>query len=1063
MSFKENNYPVEVLQGNVTIPRETHATIRARIRRHDPDNISATPYYAGLTGKSLTITYTTVVASVVTNNTASVTFTSNDYAAAIVAINAIDPPNLQALDLGGFLAVQNINLGKTHRIEINPYATPVNDAAPILGFAVTPFDGSISYVNELATAPAIRNQSNPQGTALIGAGETLSASAINRGLSSVLSFAERFALDLERLVVVFKDVDLTFTYQAASAAYHANINNDAIRLPILNIATTANGTGLSQNDRTTIQEKYFRLLHGSGGTGNGYNDVLPGMTAFTSGQGNKFHQWFEQTINDAFYGTNLTTYTPDNRFATWGTPDGKSIYGINPDKDKMASTAVTSITGNLIYCAGATFLSKKVFPGDLVQLSAAVLDPFDHSGWFAVDTVYDETHITVRPLGPSEPHPSNGNDNTPRGLNPAAGGTLRIPMGYWIPAGSIHLVANFDSAGNSFYTDYGEPSALQGNVVVRVRIACAATLREALTGEWGNVGRGLFSLLLSTLNDHITNQGNQGAGRDTFAHAAKAIVTDGFIGNWNDGTVIAQSTDSLFTALQTMATVFHSQTTPNSGAEKIGSAAVSLGGAAPNSLSAGSIYSQIVALLTDVQTATNYAGGGNWADGTTNPATTVEAQLDKIISDLAGSTGTGKIKGSAVGSDLVAETLALQITDLVNNWGKLSRANTWTALQSFAAALTAGANLLGSAANARTSRVSTPYSSAFAYTLLWQSFPDSGTHAAIRIYANQTGQLYITFNASYDGANWNKDLAGSNASLWVLRDGHVEQFGMVSDTAWATWTQILKTSIPQATTTTNNAFEPLLEVFDSSANRRVALDHNGFSGGRISVVREEWLDIPSTSIANNTVIRNWTFQTSDSAKAKNYRAYFSSASSGFFGLRQQFTDGTVQAVHAFSTALFSCTGTTFPQPNIVIAMEWETDASSVHSDGGDTFCFQGLADGPSSSNQTAFYTSASNANWHFLTSHISGFGTTDINTGVAVSGTQRMRIEAYGANAPGGNRILAYINGTLVAQSTTNLPQTPDIGMLFEMSRTIGTGGALNVYISPVLLQYKRLLSDDAL
>ena len=60
-----------------------------------------------------------------------------------------------------------------------------------------------------------------------------------------------------------------------------------------------------------------------------------------------------------------------------------------------------------------------------------------------------------------------------------------------------------------------------------------------------------------------------------------------------------------------------------------------------------------------------YNGGPNWADGTTNPATTVENQLDKIIGDLAGSTGTGKIQGSAVGSELGAATLSTQIVALI--------------------------------------------------------------------------------------------------------------------------------------------------------------------------------------------------------------------------------------------------------------------------------------------------------------------------------------------------------------------------------------------------------------
>lgn len=42
-------------------------------------------------------------------------------------------------------------------------------------------------------------------------------------------------------------------------------------------------------------------------------------------------------------------------------------------------------------------------------------------------------------------------------------------------------------------------------------------------------------------------------------------------------------------------------------------------------------------------TAIAYAGGAAWADGATNPATTVEAQLDKIVSDLAAATGAKKL------------------------------------------------------------------------------------------------------------------------------------------------------------------------------------------------------------------------------------------------------------------------------------------------------------------------------------------------------------------------------------------------------------------------------------
>lgn len=63
-----------------------------------------------------------------------------------------------------------------------------------------------------------------------------------------------------------------------------------------------------------------------------------------------------------------------------------------------------------------------------------------------------------------------------------------------------------------------------------------------------------------------------------------------------------------------------------------------------------------------------YAGGVNWADGTTNPSTTVENQLDKILNDLSIATGDVKI-GSPLRSgsptSLAAGTLGSQVVTLL--------------------------------------------------------------------------------------------------------------------------------------------------------------------------------------------------------------------------------------------------------------------------------------------------------------------------------------------------------------------------------------------------------------
>lgn len=59
----------------------------------------------------------------------------------------------------------------------------------------------------------------------------------------------------------------------------------------------------------------------------------------------------------------------------------------------------------------------------------------------------------------------------------------------------------------------------------------------------------------------------------------------------------------------------------------------------------------------------DYAGGAAWADGTTNPAATVEAQLDKIINDLATGSGAAKIHANVSGN-FIAGTVRSQLDQL---------------------------------------------------------------------------------------------------------------------------------------------------------------------------------------------------------------------------------------------------------------------------------------------------------------------------------------------------------------------------------------------------------------
>jgi hypothetical protein len=168
-----------------------------------------------------------------------------------------------------------------------------------------------------------------------------------------------------------------------------------------------------------------------------------------------------------------------------------------------------------------------------------------------------------------------------------------------------------------------------------------------LTGSPRSLRRGRtiegLADLLGFINAHANGTGNR--------HLAAAIDYAGG-GAWADGT-----TNSAVSVEAQLDKVI-SDLAAASGAPKIGAAATS---SSPNSLTAGSVKSQLDSLLGFVNghindssgahaaAAVSYVGGGNWADGTANPATTVEAQLDKLITDLAGSAGADKV-GATVSS-----------------------------------------------------------------------------------------------------------------------------------------------------------------------------------------------------------------------------------------------------------------------------------------------------------------------------------------------------------------------------------------------------------------------------
>lgn len=106
-------------------------------------------------------------------------------------------------------------------------------------------------------------------------------------------------------------------------------------------------------------------------------------------------------------------------------------------------------------------------------------------------------------------------------------------------------------------------------------------------------------------------------------------------------------------------------------------------------INAGTPVSAMQSLLTELNnhvtgvsnvhpaSAIAYAGGANFADGATNPASSVEVVIDNILTSLGGSTGSQKI-GFASSGNLATGTVRSALLELDAEKGGLALANTWT-------------------------------------------------------------------------------------------------------------------------------------------------------------------------------------------------------------------------------------------------------------------------------------------------------------------------------------------------------------------------------------------------
>jgi hypothetical protein len=344
------------------------------------------------------------------------------------------------------------------------------------------------------------------------------------------------------------------------------------------------------------------------------------------------------------------------------------------------------------------------------------------------------------------------------------------------------------------------------------------------TGTWSILAplaatvQASFDDVDAELRDHFTAAARR--------HAATAIdyAAHGFVGAGNVQAAIDEVVDDLTTGA-----------VGSSGATRVG---VDASAGAPNALAAGTVKTQLAALLGFLNSHVGAAAGAHAASAIAATAhnniaaTNVQAQLQEIVTDLlatgaaapgAGLVGVDAIAGAptAIGAGTLRAALvtllaalnghvnqaagahaasAISVADAGNN---LNAANVETALAEILDALE-GDHFRGNEANAGQHRTIRQPALGGSKALLLDSNASGSASTHLRIYAD-TDSVWFTLNASWNGSAWARDSTLYNSaafrfgrnSLQFLHDFNNEATFTTWDRSW---------NLPMSSTT-NSAFE----------------------------------------------------------------------------------------------------------------------------------------------------------------------------------------------------------------------------------------------------------------
>jgi len=186
---------------------------------------------------------------------------------------------------------------------------------------------------------------------------------------------------------------------------------------------------------------------------------------------------------------------------------------------------------------------------------------------------------------------------------------------------------------------------------------------------------GQTQILNADLDPNPTIPGDVGRRQNFIFAEASAISV--FTGGFNTLAPVTDDVQSTLQEIDDELTAHFGATARRHDAPDVDAGATA---GSPNALTVGTVRAQLDELLGHINAHENqatgahaasaiaYAGGGAWADATTNPAASVEAQLDKIVADLAATSGAPKVGAVATAGSpnaLAAGSVKSQLDELL--------------------------------------------------------------------------------------------------------------------------------------------------------------------------------------------------------------------------------------------------------------------------------------------------------------------------------------------------------------------------------------------------------------